>query len=286
MLPDIQSQAPVDIDPDILEIHLLSLPQAPCPVVHHFGPGVYVREVTIPAGSIAMGHKQRNDHLNIILKGSVAIIGDDGLVRVMSAPAIFVGKSGRKVGACIDECVWQNIYANPDNCQDIETLEARHLDKTGIALAYEQHYIDVLSESRSADREDFFRMLSEIGMTEDQVSAESRHESDMVDMPGAYLARLSVRSSAIQGQGLFLSSPAKCGELIAPARMSDCRTIAGRYVNHSAKPNCDYVNMPNGDIFLRAIVDIDGAIGGSAGDELTADYRQAIRVSGRMEALQ
>lgn len=254
--------------------------------MHHFGPGVYVREVTLPKGAIAMGHKQRNAHLNIVLKGSVAIIGDDGMVRVISAPAIFTGKPGRKVGACIEECVWQNIYANPDNCTDIETLEARHLDKTDISLAYDRHYLDVLAENHTADREDFVSFLDEIGMSEEQVKAESEIESDMVPMPAEYLTRLSVRNSPIAGRGLFLSSPASAGEIIAPARISGGRTIAGRYVNHAKQPNCEYRLAGDGTIYLVAIADIDGSIGGSAGCELTADYRQAAKVSGRIKEMQ
>jgi hypothetical protein len=30
----------------------MNYPQAPCPVIHRFGPGVYIREVKIPAGGL------------------------------------------------------------------------------------------------------------------------------------------------------------------------------------------------------------------------------------------
>ena len=33
-----------------LEKEMLEMPQADCPVAHHFGPGIYIREVTLPAG--------------------------------------------------------------------------------------------------------------------------------------------------------------------------------------------------------------------------------------------
>lgn len=285
MLTTANQSEVANIDPDVLEPYLLTLPQAPCPVVHHFGPGVYVREVTIPSGAIAMGHKQRAEHLNIVLKGSVAIIGDDGKVRTIKAPAMFVGGPGRKVGACIEECVWQNIYANPDNCRDIETLEARHLDKTDIAVEYERLFLEVRRRDHEEDRADFAAMLQEYGFSAEQVRAESEIQSDMVDLPSEYSAKLSIRKSGIEGKGLFLSSPANAGEIIAPARIGECRTIAGRYVNHAKAPNCEYRKMPSGDIYLVALTDIHGALGGSAGCELTADYRQALKASGRMEAL-
>lgn len=131
-----------DINPDALESYLLSLNQAPCTVIHRFRPGVYIREVTIPKGAIAVGHRQRYEHLNILTRGSVAMIGDDGQVKVISAPATFVGKPGREVGGCIEECSWQNVYPNPDNCRDIEALEAQWLEKSNAAAEYERLKFD------------------------------------------------------------------------------------------------------------------------------------------------
>lgn len=269
------------IDPDILEPYLLSASQADCPVVHHFGPGVYVREVTIPKGALAMGHKQRFEVLNIVLKGSVAII-DDGAVKVISAPTIFVGKPGRKLGYCIEECVWQNVYANPDNERDIETLENRYLDKSEFYRSFHKTYIEELGKMYQEERDDYALMLAETGFSEDQVRAETEISEDMVDLPETYSVRLSVRPSPIEGRGLFISHPAKAGDLIAPARIAGNRTIAGRYVNHSHNPNCKYERIGN-NVVLIAIKDIGGAAGGSPGDELTADYRQALVASGRIE---
>jgi hypothetical protein len=283
MLPSAINQDVANIDPDILEPYLLSLPQAECPVIHHFGPGVYIREVTIPQGAIAMGHKQRHEHLNIVLKGSVAMIGDDGQVKVISAPAIFVGKPGRKVGGCIEECTWHNVYPNPDNCRDIEELEARWFDKTDIAKEYERLYVDAMNKLHDEDRADFEAMLIEIGVTAEQVREESEIESDMVDLPPEYACRVSVRNSPIEGRGLFLCSPANAGELIAPGRIGDCRTIAGRYVNHAKHPNCEYRAEIDGNVNLYALADINGALGGSAGCELTVNYRDAVKASGRLE---
>jgi hypothetical protein len=44
---------------DEFECRLIDFPQTDCPVTHHFGPGVYIREVKIPAGSLVLGHKHQ-----------------------------------------------------------------------------------------------------------------------------------------------------------------------------------------------------------------------------------
>lgn len=264
-----------EINPASFEPLMLSMSQVDCPVVHHFGPGIYVREVTIPAGSIAMGHAQRYDHLNIVLKGSVAILDGDQW-RTVSAPAIFVGGPGRKFGYCIDECVWQNIFANPDDERDIETLEDRYFDKSSVSEKFKELLNVELSKECEEDRGDFHAALDEFGFTAEQVRAESEFVGDMVPMPDMYAARLSIRNSPIEGRGLFLSFKASAGEIIAPARVDGNRTVAGRWVNHSKNPNCFYEQ--HGDvIYLVAKRDISGAKGGGPGDELTVDYRESMR---------
>ena len=83
---------------DEMEKFMLELPQAECPVYHHFGPGIYVREVHLPKGIFAIGHAQKYEHLNIVLKGTVLMTGDDGSLKEIRAPMIFTGKPGRKFG--------------------------------------------------------------------------------------------------------------------------------------------------------------------------------------------
>ena len=49
MLAEAKSRSIVDpAKIEKVESHLLDLPQVECPVVHHFGPGIYIREVTLP----------------------------------------------------------------------------------------------------------------------------------------------------------------------------------------------------------------------------------------------
>ena len=61
-----------------LEKEFLKQEQVDCPVVHRFGPNIYIREVTIPAGTLSIGHYQKTEHLNIMLAGRVTMVNDDG----------------------------------------------------------------------------------------------------------------------------------------------------------------------------------------------------------------
>ncbi|MFW1754307.1 SET domain-containing protein-lysine N-methyltransferase [Acinetobacter wanghuae] len=256
-----------------LEKEMLDMPQADCPVAHHFGPGIYIREVTLPAGIFAVGHAQKFDHLNIMLTGKVAIV-DEGKVRVLEAPMIFTGKPGRKVGYVIETCVWQNVYATEET--NIDALEAYYLDKSENWKAYDKEQSNIIYALNQPDRDDFEQVLKDFGFDAETVRQQSEDESDQIDMPVAFKAVAQVRDSNIEGKGLFLSWHTMLGQIIAPARISGKRTPAGRYVNHSINPNCKYVADENGDIYLMSLRDIEGCKGGGCGEELTVDYRQAL----------
>lgn len=261
-----------------LESHMLDLPQVECPVVHHFGPGIYIREVTLPAGAFAVGHAQRYEHLNIMLTGSVAVLGDDGEVKVLKAPLIFTGQPGRKVGVILETCIWQNVYPNPDDLRDVDALEAKWLDKSQTWQAHETAKQLSLIDAHEADRVDFLKVIEQAGFDEATVRTQSENQDDQVPMPAGF-SRITVRPSPIEGQGIFLSYPANKGELIGPARLNGMRTPLGRYTNHSRTPNAVFVKQ-GGDIYLYALSRIAGCAGGNQGEEVTVDYRQALALSG------
>lgn len=263
------SRAVMSIGVDAAEKKALAAPQADCPVVHRFGPGVYIREVMLPAGAFVIGHRQKLPQMNVMLSGRVTMFNDDGTKTVLVAPMIFTGGPGRKAGYVHESCAWLNIYATDET--DIETLEATYLDKS-------EHF-EVANSARvvgcSEGIADYLSALEEIGVTEDVVRAQSEDESDMVALPcGGY--KIKVAPSQIEGRGLFATAGIQPGEVIAPMRINGKRTLAGRYANHAKEPNAKAAKRASGDIDLIATSPIGGCRGGFDGDEITVDYRQVI----------
>lgn len=96
---------------EALETQIEKMPQAECPVRHIFAPGIYAREMTIPAGVVLTGAVHRTEHLNIVSKGRITVSTDDGMKEVR-APYTFVSKPGTKrVGYAHEETVWTTIHA-------------------------------------------------------------------------------------------------------------------------------------------------------------------------------
>ena len=106
---------------DTLLREMSVMPQVDCPVQHFFGPSIYIREITIPAGTVIVGKYHKEDHLCSMIEGRMIVMGEDGVQREVAAPAVFMAKKGRKTAYAIETVRFQNIYST--NETDVEKLE-------------------------------------------------------------------------------------------------------------------------------------------------------------------
>lgn len=107
-------------DPAFVEIE--------CPVTHRFTPGIYIRTITMPAGSFIMGAVHRTEHENVLMCGKAQVM-IDGIIETLEGPKMFVSKAGiRKVLFIHRDCVWFTVHPNPDDCRDVDELERRFIE--------------------------------------------------------------------------------------------------------------------------------------------------------------
>jgi hypothetical protein len=107
---------------------LIKMEQVDAPVEHKFSPGVYVRQITMPAGTFVIGHKHKTQHLNIVMTGRAKVMMN-GIVEEIVAPCIFESQSGvQKVLLIEEDMVWATVHTNPENCQDVVKLEESLID--------------------------------------------------------------------------------------------------------------------------------------------------------------
>lgn len=100
---------------------LLQQPQVHCPLAHLFAPGVYYREIFMPAGTCVIGKEHLTEHVNIVLSGEVEVfIGVER--KLLIGPCTFVSKPGaRKALNVIKDTRWVTIH--PTDCTDVNELE-------------------------------------------------------------------------------------------------------------------------------------------------------------------
>jgi hypothetical protein len=126
----IQPTVKVDIKQNLdnLAVAVKSAPQVECPEKHHFGPNIYIKEVTLPAGSVIVGKYHRHEHLCNMVAGRMIVVDSEGNRTELIAPMTFMAKSGRKIAYIIETVVFQNIYSTSET--DIQKLEDMIVDNS------------------------------------------------------------------------------------------------------------------------------------------------------------
>lgn len=113
------------------------LPPIDLEPVHHFAPGIYARELTIPAGVLLTGKIHRTTHLNIVSQGSIVVWSETEGTRRIDAPFAFVASPGtRRIGFALTDTVWTTIHAT--DLTDLDELEQ---------VLIEPHSSEYLSEA-------------------------------------------------------------------------------------------------------------------------------------------
>jgi hypothetical protein len=115
-----------------LEREIDKLPQVELPVRHYFTPGLYAREMTIPAGTVLTGKIHKTTHLNIVSAGDITVWTEDGMKRIQ-APFTFISYPGTKrVGMTHSETVWTTLHVTEET--DLEVLEDLLTEPSDILL--------------------------------------------------------------------------------------------------------------------------------------------------------
>lgn len=95
-------------------------------VTHHFAGGTYVKESHIPKGIILGQHSHDHDHLSSLSKGKV-IVTEDGVPRVVRAPAVMTIKAGvQHMVEALEDSVWLCIWATDET--DPQKVDASVLE--------------------------------------------------------------------------------------------------------------------------------------------------------------
>jgi hypothetical protein len=111
-----------------LEAMLKEMPQAKLKLIHHFSPGVYARELHIPADCTLTGEIHKYPQLNILSKGRMQVLLEDG-IKEIEAPFTVVSPAGTKrIAYAHTDCVWTTILHTFET--DIPTIEKYFIAKT------------------------------------------------------------------------------------------------------------------------------------------------------------
>jgi|TARA_R110000787_G_scaffold41377_1_gene102314 hypothetical protein len=105
--------------------------QTELPLKHSFAPGVYAREMEIPAGTLLIGKIHKHRHHNFLMKGSIIVLTETNGVELLQAPLMIVSEEGtQRIGYAVTDTIWTTIHENKDNSEDLDVIEQRTVVKT------------------------------------------------------------------------------------------------------------------------------------------------------------
>ncbi len=129
-----------------LEKQLAKFPQVNLPLRHIFTPGLYVREIFIPKGTLCTTKIHKTEHPFVISAGSVSVwTAEHGIVRY-AAPFTGVTKPGtRRVIYANEDTIWSTFH--PTRETDLARIEAQIIEPHDIPFEIDEAGISKLKES-------------------------------------------------------------------------------------------------------------------------------------------
>jgi hypothetical protein len=124
--PPAEMQAKADYAINSIEEAIVrQLPLVDFPVTHKFAPGMYVREIFMPAGSVLTSRIHKFEHPFVISKGVISVWSlNEGTV-CYRAPHTGITLPGtRRVLLAHEDTIWTTFHLNPDNITDPDALVA------------------------------------------------------------------------------------------------------------------------------------------------------------------
>ena len=105
-----------------MEDIMRAMPQVDVPVKHHYGKGLYGREIAIPAGTTLTGRIHKFANLNVLLSGQMSVSMDDGEQHLVTGPCVVVSPAGTKrIAHTVTDCVWLTFLGT--DATDPEAIE-------------------------------------------------------------------------------------------------------------------------------------------------------------------
>jgi len=93
-----------------MEEYLKDFEQTELPLKHHFAYGTYTREMFLPADTYVTGKIHRHSCINILAKGKVCVVTEEGQYDI-EAPYVFVSGNGVKKALYVfEDSIWITVH--------------------------------------------------------------------------------------------------------------------------------------------------------------------------------
>ena len=96
---------------DELESKMVEYEPVNCPLIHRFVPGLYIREIFMPADSLVTSQIHKTEHPFVVSLGSAYVKINDKEWELIEAPYTGITKPGtRRVLYIEKDCIWTTFH--------------------------------------------------------------------------------------------------------------------------------------------------------------------------------
>lgn len=124
MKEEITNANPTNPAIDKLEEAILNAgeyPRVHCPVVHRFTPGLYIREILIPAGTLLTSMEHKTAHPFVISQGRIRVSSENEGSVIYEAPYTGITQPGtRRALYAETDTIWTTFH--PTDLTDVEEI--------------------------------------------------------------------------------------------------------------------------------------------------------------------
>lgn len=92
-------------------------------ITNNFSDGLYMRQMVMPADTIAISAIHHTNHFWFLLSGRVIVESNEETVEHIAPCWSHSIKGAKRLIRCVEDCVWINIIANPTNTSNMEEIE-------------------------------------------------------------------------------------------------------------------------------------------------------------------
>lgn len=112
---------------DKWDAYVTQFPKVDLPLEHTFPPGMYVRKIFMPAGTIVTSRVHLFEHPFFIMQGRCSVISENEGSVVYTAPHSGTTlPNTRRFIYVHEDTVWATVHVNPEDSKDHEELLEAH----------------------------------------------------------------------------------------------------------------------------------------------------------------
>lgn len=105
-----------------LEYQLSQMPDGFFPTEHLFLPGMYIRKIFMPAGSLLTSMRHKTKHPFVIASGKLRVMDQSGVIEY-EAPIVGVTEAETKrILYIYEDTTWITFHVNPENISDPDEM--------------------------------------------------------------------------------------------------------------------------------------------------------------------